>query len=105
MPVTRTIPPLPRPDVPVGEITLANGQVLKVKLSQQWYRWLSELVVVLGDIRDQAAQTYSDVPEMTAPAAPAADIARIYVDDNGSGKTRLMVRFSSGAAQQIAIQP
>lgn len=43
--------------------------------------------------------------EMTAPDAPAANDAVIYVDDNGSGKTRLMVRFASGAAQQIAIEP
>ena len=46
-----------------------------------------------------------DIPEMTAPAAPAANTARLYVEDNGSGKTRLMVRFPSGAAQQIAIEP
>jgi len=43
--------------------------------------------------------------EMTAPAAPAADEVRIYAEDNGSGKTRLMARFATGAAQQIAIEP
>lgn len=46
-----------------------------------------------------------EASEMTAPAAPAADKAYIYAEDNGSGKTRLMVRFPSGAAQQIAIEP
>lgn len=44
------------------------------------------------------------LPEMTAPAG-YADAARIYAEDNGSGKTRLMVIFPSGAAQQIAIEP
>ena len=43
--------------------------------------------------------------EMTAPDPPAANDAVIYLDDNGSGKTRLMVRFASGGAQQIAIEP
>jgi hypothetical protein len=40
-----------------------------------------------------------------APSAPAADNVIIYAIDNGSGKTQLMALFSSGAAQQIAIQP
>lgn len=43
--------------------------------------------------------------EMTAPSAPAANQVSIYAEDNGSGKTRLMARFPSGAAQQIAIEP
>ncbi len=43
--------------------------------------------------------------EITAPAAGAANSVRIYAEDNGAGKTRLMAKFSSGAAQQIAIQP
>lgn len=42
--------------------------------------------------------------EMTAPAA-LADTARVYAQDNGSGKTQLMVRFGTGAAVQIAIEP
>ena len=48
---------------------------------------------------------YYEGTEMTAPAAPAADKGRLYFEDNGSGKTRLMVIFNTGAAQQIAIQP
>ncbi len=40
----------------------------------------------------------------TTPANPASDQLVLYADDNGSGKTRLMVRFSTGAAIQIAIQ-
>lgn len=42
--------------------------------------------------------------EMTAPTG-AANSGRLYVEDNGGGKTRLMVIFGSGAAQQIAIEP
>ncbi|KKN57462.1 hypothetical protein LCGC14_0561740 [marine sediment metagenome] len=43
--------------------------------------------------------------EMTDPTAGAANTYRIFAEDNGAGKTRLMVRFASGAAQQIAIEP
>ena len=48
---------------------------------------------------------YIEGAEQTAPAAPAANGYRIFAEDNGSGKTRLMVRFASGASQQIAIEP
>jgi hypothetical protein len=43
--------------------------------------------------------------EQTAPAAPSANNVRIYAEDNGSGKTRLMALFATGAAVQIAIEP
>lgn len=43
--------------------------------------------------------------EQTAPSAPSANQVVIYAEDNGSGKTRLMARFNTGAAQQIAIEP
>lgn len=43
--------------------------------------------------------------EMTDPGAGAANTYRLFAEDNGAGKTRLMVRFATGAAQQIAIQP
>lgn len=40
----------------------------------------------------------------SAPAA-IANTGVLYTVDNGSGKTRLMVRFGTGAAQQLAIEP
>ena len=43
--------------------------------------------------------------EQTAPAAPAANGVYLYAEDNGSGKTKLMARFATGAAVQIAIEP
>ena len=48
---------------------------------------------------------YHQMTEMTAPSAPATNSVRIYAEDNGSGKTRLMALFATGAAQQIAIEP
>ncbi len=43
--------------------------------------------------------------EMTAPGAGAVNTARLYAEDDGAGKTRLMVIFNTGAAIQIAIEP
>jgi len=52
------------------------------------------------DIRN----SYIEMNEISAPATPAADKGRLYLDVSGA-KTRLMVIFQSGAAQQIAIEP
>ncbi len=43
--------------------------------------------------------------EQTAPSAPASNQVVLYAEDNGSGKTRLMALFPTGAAQQVAIEP
>jgi hypothetical protein len=43
--------------------------------------------------------------EMTAPGTPSADRLRLYVEDNGSGKTRLVVKFSDGTTAVLATQP
>jgi hypothetical protein len=40
----------------------------------------------------------------TAPGAPASGKGVLYFDTSG-GKTRLMARFPTGAAQQVAIEP
>lgn len=42
--------------------------------------------------------------EQTAPAG-ATNEARLYAEDNGSGKTKLMVIMPTGAAIQLAIEP
>lgn len=42
--------------------------------------------------------------ETTAPAAPAANNANLWLEDNGSGKSRLMIQFATGVPIQIAIQ-
>jgi len=45
----------------------------------------------------QRVQNYIDVDEMTAPAAPSANVGRLFVRDNGAGKTQLCVRMNTGA--------
>lgn len=44
------------------------------------------------------------IEQSSAPSG-IANYAKIYAEDNGSGKTRLMVVFGTGAPQQIAIEP
>jgi len=43
--------------------------------------------------------------EKGTPPAAVVNQAVMYSEDNGSGKTRLMVRFPTGAAVQLAIEP
>jgi hypothetical protein len=43
--------------------------------------------------------------EVAAPTAPPANNVHIWAEDNGAGKTRVMVQFATGAAIQLAIQP
>lgn len=49
--------------------------------------------------------SYSEYVEIADPAAPAANKARLYVKDNGAGKTQLVVRFPTGAVQVLATEP
>jgi hypothetical protein len=39
------------------------------------------------------------------PPARAANRARLFIKDNGAGKTQLCVRFNTGAVQVVATQP
>ena len=48
---------------------------------------------------------YHQMTEMTAPSAPATNSVRIYAEDNGAGKTRLMALFATGSAVQLGIEP
>jgi len=49
---------------------------------------------------------FLEMREQTAdPAAPSVSQGRIFVKDNGSGKSQLCVRFNSGAVQVIATEP
>ncbi len=49
--------------------------------------------------------SFFETTEIAAPAAGAANTARIFAVDNGSGKTVLKVQFATGAAQIIATEP
>jgi len=48
---------------------------------------------------------FAELTEISDPVAPSANKARLYLKDNGAGKTQLVVRFPTGAVQQLAIEP
>jgi len=48
---------------------------------------------------------FVEMLEITDPTAPSANNGRVYVRDNGAGKTQLVVRFPTGAIQVIATEP
>lgn len=84
-------------------------QLVKLKgVKQDRYGTTYEVVRMDGagnTIMDEQALNFLEFDEQaTAPAAPAADAVRIYAEDNGSGKTRLVAKFASGANVVLATQ-
>lgn len=53
----------------------------------------------------QIGGRHIELTEITAPGNGAANSARLYAVDNGSGKTQLAVVFGSGAVQILATEP
>lgn len=53
-------------------------------------------------LQDNAAL---ELDERSDPSAPSSNKGRLYLKDNGSGKTQLCIRFASGAVQVIATEP
>jgi hypothetical protein len=47
---------------------------------------------------------YIEIAEMSTPAAPGGNRARLFVRDNGVGKTQLCVRFPTGAVKVLATE-
>jgi len=48
---------------------------------------------------------FYELSEISAPLAPSANRARLFVKDNGAGKTQLCVRFHTGAVKVIVTEP
>lgn len=48
---------------------------------------------------------YFELREQSAIPAPAGKRSRMFVQDNGAGKTQLCVRFGTGAVQILATEP
>jgi hypothetical protein len=86
---------------PVG--TLANG------ISLYSTSGSAALMDALGNVHTFGASmttpSYIQFSEMTAPSGGAANTARLFCRDNGSGKSQLCVIFNSGAIQVIATEP
>jgi hypothetical protein len=54
-----------------------------------------------GEIISRDTITFA---EMTAPAAPGVNQARLFLQDNGSGKSQLMILFNTGAIVPLATE-
>lgn len=52
-----------------------------------------------------AATAYIDIPEVLTPAPPPANTARIFVRDNGAGKSQLVIIWPSSAESVLATEP
>jgi len=46
--------------------------------------------------------SFQEMIEVATPAAPGANRARLFVRDNGTGKTQLCVRFATGSVKLLA---
>lgn len=75
-----------------GRIQLGNGATLDVNL----YRNGADIL---------ATDDVFEMVERSAPASPSANRARLFVQDNGSGKTQLCVLFPTGVVQVLATEP
>jgi hypothetical protein len=51
------------------------------------------------------ANRYLEMVEIGTPSAPGSNHARLFIRNNGSGKTQLCVRFHTGAVRVLATQP
>lgn len=80
-------------------MNLVNGDFLRSTTFQPM-----QLSAERGLVLNGAVPTVTVDKVAAAPGAPAAGQGRLYFDESG-GKIRLMVRFPTGAAQQIAIEP
>lgn len=93
-------------DVDNGDFTglkvLSNNEIVALSLGRSGIQATNGM---LFDTPAAAFSGYLGLTEVSAPSAPGANGVRIYAEDNGSGKTRIMALFATGAAQQIAIQP
>lgn len=71
------------------------------------YSDAASLLKTNANIAQAGAGTYHEFLEngTTDAAAGAANTGRLFVKDNGAGKTQLCVRFNTGAVQVLATEP
>lgn len=83
---------------------LVHGGVASVVISLATSTGVIEFT---GALRMRVGECYFEMTEQAGgdPAAPGANRGRLYVKDNGAGKSQLCVRFPTGAVQVIATEP
>ena len=75
--------------------------------SSAWSRSVAIGKGVTASASDQVAMgaRHLELIEVADPTAPATNKARIFLRDDGAGKTQVCVRFATGAVQVIATEP
>jgi hypothetical protein len=73
-----------------------SGHGLHGESSAGWAGYFNGRVVITK---------YAELVEIATPSVPGSNHARLFVRDNGSGKTQLCVRFHTGAVKVLATQP
>jgi len=63
------------------------------------------VVEIDADGIDIRSPGWLEMTELSSAPTGLSNHVRIYAEDNGAGKTRLMAQFGTGAAQQLAIEP
>lgn len=87
----------------------ANDGALGLRMSAPFLRPNANNTTDLGTdanrFRNEYLSGFVSLGEISDPAAPGADTARLFVRDNGSGKSQLCIRFATGAVQVISTEP
>lgn len=72
-----------------------------IKVLREWCEQLYQWLIY----PDKFEAQFIELQELSADAdAPGANRVRIYATDTG-GKTQLVARFSTGAVQQLEVEP
>lgn len=90
-------------DIPQGAGSRLDADTLRKKRPEDFAAAQGDLTISF-DVLNLLLAGYIDLPEIASPGAPAANTGRIYCQDV-AGKTQLVVRFPTGAAQVIATEP
>lgn len=89
--------------VAAQSVALGNGSSAAVGHTKSVALGYAQITTAANQIR--IGDAHLELAEMTEPAAGAANSGRLYLKDNGSGKTQLCVRFNTGAVQVLATEP
>jgi len=92
-----------------GEVTISVGAGTNYAIAANyiapWTDNARDLGVGSSRFKTLHLGTAINLKETAVPAAPEANTASLWLQDNGAGKSQLMVRFATGAAIQLAIEP
>ncbi|MCD4785377.1 MAG: hypothetical protein K8T10_16280 [Candidatus Eremiobacteraeota bacterium] len=89
------------------EQTISGDKTLSGTVSFSGETSFSNNTSFTGDVTMSSAlktTSYVDIEEIEIPSNPDADTARLFVKDNGSGKTQLCVIFPTGNTIVIATE-